>query len=77
MTDERERSDFMELSLAREANSSLSNLEIPPNFMEPEGCLSCLQQPATCPYPEPDQFPNEPKQIRMAIKGGALNSPTL
>jgi hypothetical protein len=22
----------------------------------------------TCPYPEPDQFPNGPKQIGMAIK---------
>ena len=28
MTDRRERTDFIELSLAREANSSLSNLEI-------------------------------------------------
>jgi hypothetical protein len=24
--------------------------------MEPEGSLPLLQQPTTCPYPEPDQF---------------------
>jgi hypothetical protein len=24
--------------------------------MEPEGSLPYTQEPATCPYPEPDQF---------------------
>jgi hypothetical protein len=23
--------------------------------MEPEGSFPCLQEPVTCPYPEPDQ----------------------
>ena len=27
-----------------------------PHFMEPEVSLPRLQKPATCPYPEPDQF---------------------
>jgi hypothetical protein len=26
-----------------------------PHCMEPERSLPCLQQPTTCPYPEPDQ----------------------
>jgi hypothetical protein len=28
--------------------------------MEPEGSLPYLQQPATCPYPEPDQTLHAP-----------------
>jgi len=36
MTDERERSAFLEVSLAREANGSSSNLEIPRILCNPE-----------------------------------------
>jgi hypothetical protein len=38
-----------------EANRSSANPETPPHFMEPEGSLPRLQEPATCPYPKPEQ----------------------
>ena len=31
--------------------------------MEPEGSLWCLQDPATCPYPEPDESSLRPPPI--------------
>jgi hypothetical protein len=33
----------------------LSYSKYSPHFMEPEGSLPRLQEPANCPYPEPDQ----------------------
>jgi hypothetical protein len=34
--------------------------------MEPEGSLSCTQQPATGPYPEPDESsPHFPQHISL------------
>jgi len=44
----------MEHSPSSEANSHLFSQEIPHLFMEPEGSLRYSQEPATCPYPEPD-----------------------
>jgi hypothetical protein len=44
----------MVYSLYWESNSHSASQGIPPSFMEPEGLLPCLQQPATSPYPEPD-----------------------
>ena len=47
-----------------------------PHFMEPEGWLSRLQVPSTCPYPEPDQSspcpPNPLQKIHFNI---TLSSP--
>jgi hypothetical protein len=37
-----------------EANNRSASEEIFPTFMEPEGSLPYSQEPATCPYPEPD-----------------------
>jgi hypothetical protein len=31
-----------------------------PAFIEPEGSLPCLQEPATSPYPEPDESSPHP-----------------
>jgi hypothetical protein len=31
--------------------------------MEPEGSLSCSQEPATCPYPEPNESNPYPKTL--------------
>jgi hypothetical protein len=45
----------MEHSLSWEADSHSSSQEIPPPFMESEGPLPCLQQPATGPYFGPDE----------------------
>jgi len=37
-----------------------------PNFVEPKGLLSCSQQTATRPYPEPDKFsPSHPADYRI------------
>jgi len=44
----------MEQSRFREANRFSSSQEIPRIFMETEGSLPRLQEPA-CPYPEPDR----------------------
>jgi hypothetical protein len=43
-----------ERSPSLEANRSSANQEIPRIFWELEGSLPRLQQPATCPYREPD-----------------------
>ena len=44
-----------EQNYSSEANSSSPSQEIPNNLAEPEGPLPRLQQPLTCPNPEPDQ----------------------
>jgi hypothetical protein len=31
--------------------------------MEPEGSLLCLQEPATCPYSEPNEFNPHPQTL--------------
>jgi hypothetical protein len=33
-----------------------SDQEYPPTPTEPEGSLSCLQEPATGPYPDRDEY---------------------
>jgi hypothetical protein len=42
----------MEQNPSLEANRSSRNS---PHYMEPEGSLRYLKDPATCPYPEPEQ----------------------
>jgi hypothetical protein len=37
-----------------ESNSRSESQEISGLFLEPEGSLPCLQEPATGPYPEPN-----------------------
>ena len=49
MTDKRERTDFVELSLAREANSSLSNLEIPLILWNPKVVYRVHSSPPLLP----------------------------
>ena len=46
----------MEHSPFWEANTSSASKKNSPHFMEPEGPLPHSQQPALCPYPEPDRF---------------------
>jgi hypothetical protein len=36
-----------------------------PHFMEADGSLPCLQVPAICPYPEPDQSSPCPHPIPL------------
>jgi len=47
--------DCMEQGPSLEANRSSYSQYIPRILWNPEGQLPRLQQPATCPYPEPDQ----------------------
>jgi hypothetical protein len=39
----------------REAKSHSDSQEMSLLFMKPEGSLSCWQEPASGPYPEPDE----------------------
>jgi hypothetical protein len=45
----------MEHSLLEKLTGSQLVKKFPPHFMEPEGSLPRLQEPATYPNPEPDQ----------------------
>jgi hypothetical protein len=45
----------MELSPSWEVAICAATQELPSLFLEPEGSLSCSQEPSTGPYPEPDQ----------------------
>ena len=45
----------MEQSPSLEANRCSASQNNSLHFMEPEGWLPRLQEPATCPYPKPDQ----------------------
>jgi hypothetical protein len=45
----------MELSPFWEANSCSAYSRISQHFVKPKGSLSCSQEPATGPYPEPDE----------------------
>jgi hypothetical protein len=55
----------MEQSPSWETNSHSGN-QIPRLFMELEGSLRCSQQPATDPYPEPDESsPRRPIQFPL------------
>jgi len=50
--------------------SELSESRNYPRFLEPKGSQSCLQDPATCVYPEPDSvhtFPQCLSKIRFNI----------
>jgi len=42
--------NFMKPTPSWETSRSLASQEIPPNFVEPEGSLQPLQQPATCTF---------------------------
>jgi hypothetical protein len=44
----------MEESTSSETASHSASQEIPTHFMDLEGSLPCSQEPATGPYPEPD-----------------------
>jgi hypothetical protein len=45
--------------------------------MEPEGLLPHLQQPATCPYPEPDQYSPCPPSLILKIHFNIILPSTL
>jgi hypothetical protein len=38
--------------------------------MEPEGSSPYTQQPATCPYPEPDQSSLRPPPLTQLLENG-------
>jgi hypothetical protein len=46
---------FTELSPSWETANCAATQELPQHFMEPEGSLSCSQEPSTGPYPKPDR----------------------
>jgi hypothetical protein len=46
----------MEQRSSWEANSFSASQENSPHFMDSEGSLPHLQEPATCPHPEPAQY---------------------
>jgi hypothetical protein len=47
--------NFLQQYYSWEADSALASQENTLHFMEPEGSLPCLQEPATGPYPKPDE----------------------
>jgi hypothetical protein len=53
----------MEQSPSSEANSTLSYSKTSPPFMEPEGSLPYLQEPATGPYLDPDESIPQPPSL--------------
>jgi hypothetical protein len=55
----------MEESPFWEANMSSATQENSPHFMEPESWLTHSQQPATCPYSEPDRSSPCPHPIYL------------
>jgi hypothetical protein len=76
----------MEQSPSCKAKNVLSYSRNSPHFMEPEGSSPYSQQPATCPYPEPDRsrlcpHPTSRRSIlvlsshlRLGLPSGVLQS---
>jgi hypothetical protein len=53
----------MEQSPSSEATSTPSQSRNSPAFMEPEGSLLFSEQPATSPYPEPNELNPHPPDL--------------
>jgi hypothetical protein len=55
MVEDAHVTNSMEHTASLEANRSSTSQEITLHFMELEGSVPYLQDPAICPYPEPDR----------------------